>query len=270
MNESLLRYKFKASGIHFSISSAIFAVILYFILVYWYPFPYFVTDGGWQGVRLMIAVDLVLGPFLTFLVFDYKKKRREIVFDLSVIATVQLTALVWGGLAVYSQRPAVIVQMDEVFRSVTAKPYEDQGVELSQISAMSPQHPPVVYSLPPQTREDYLAQRKRILKGIGINAQVEIYRPLADYLSQVFEFRLDMQAELAEHEDLKIELEEFLRKQEAKLDDFYFMPYLGRYTMAILVFDKKGIMRGALHSQYSMYRITPDSEKPDSNEKKKK
>lgn len=270
MNKSLLKSKFKATSIHLSISSAIFIVILYFILVRWYPFPYFVTDGGWQGVRLMAVVDLVLGPSLTFLIFDYKKKRREIIFDLSFIGIVQLIALTWGGFAVHSQRPVVIVQVDEVFHSVEAKPFKNQGVELSQLSAMSPQHPPIIYSLPALTREDYLAQKERVERGIGMNTQVEIYRPLTDYLSQAFEFRLDMKAEIAEHEQLKIELEAFLKEQEAKLDDFYFMPYLGRYTIAILVFDKKGIMRGALHSQYSLYRITPDSGKPDSNKKKKK
>ena len=80
-----LKYKLKAISIHLLLSLLIFVVILYFILFDWYPEPFFTAQGGWQGIQLMAFVDLVLGPVLTFIVYDQLKQRKLIILDLSVI-----------------------------------------------------------------------------------------------------------------------------------------------------------------------------------------
>ena len=81
--KALLPHKLRAFSIHFLISLAIFAVLLFLILFHWYPMPWFPIDGGWQGVRIMIGVDLVLGPVLTFMVFNPAKGWRELTLDFS-------------------------------------------------------------------------------------------------------------------------------------------------------------------------------------------
>jgi len=101
--------KLKATSIHLFISLLIFLVILYLVLFDWYPEPFFTAQGGWQGIRLMAFVQLVLGPSLTFIVFDHLKQGKAIIFDLSVIAVLQASALVWGGYQVYAQRPIALV-----------------------------------------------------------------------------------------------------------------------------------------------------------------
>ena len=40
----------------------IFIIIGYLILFHWYPDFFFASDGGWQGIRIIAFVDLVLGP----------------------------------------------------------------------------------------------------------------------------------------------------------------------------------------------------------------
>ncbi|MCZ6669385.1 MAG: hypothetical protein O6932_12040, partial [Gammaproteobacteria bacterium] len=82
-SKSSIVTKLKASSIHFSLSLIIFFILAYQIYYNWYPVPYFSVDGGWQGIRLIALVDLVLGPLLTFLIFDLTKSRRAIIFDLS-------------------------------------------------------------------------------------------------------------------------------------------------------------------------------------------
>jgi hypothetical protein len=49
--------------------------------------------GGWEGLRIVIAVDLVLGPLLTLVV--YKAGKSSLTFDLSCIAIFQIACL--GG-----------------------------------------------------------------------------------------------------------------------------------------------------------------------------
>jgi hypothetical protein len=94
----LLITKIKATGVHLCLSLGIFLYLAYQIYYNWYPQPYFAIDGGWQGIRLVAAVDLVLGPFITFLIFDLTKSRREIIFDLATIALIQFAALFYGAL----------------------------------------------------------------------------------------------------------------------------------------------------------------------------
>ena len=100
---SLIKSKFKAAGIHLGISSIIFLILSYFIIFQWYPFPYFTADGGWQGIRIVALIDLVLGPLLTLIIFNHHKSRREIRFDLGTIALVQVCVLAWGIYTVHDE-----------------------------------------------------------------------------------------------------------------------------------------------------------------------
>ena len=79
---SLIKSKIKAAGIHLAISTIIFLFLAYFIIFEWYPFPYFTADGGWQGIRIIAMIDLILGPFMTLIIFNPGKSKREIRFDL--------------------------------------------------------------------------------------------------------------------------------------------------------------------------------------------
>jgi hypothetical protein len=74
--------------------------IIFFV---WYPHPYFVATGAWTVLRVLIAVDLGLGPLCTLVVF--KPGKRGLKFDLAAIALVQLAALVYGVMSIYQGRP---------------------------------------------------------------------------------------------------------------------------------------------------------------------
>jgi hypothetical protein len=61
------------------------------MLAVWYPQHYFAAMGGTTLILLLIGVDVVIGPLITLIVFDPKKKSLR--FDLAVIAVLQLGAL---------------------------------------------------------------------------------------------------------------------------------------------------------------------------------
>ena len=138
--------KLKASGIHLGISSVIFLGILYLILVEWYPGVFFEAEGGWSGIKLMAAVDLILGPSLTFIIFNHLKAKKEIVFDLSLIAIIQSSALIWGGLQVYSERPVTLVMWEGTFYTVTEDYYSKQGISLKNLASYSDEKPLIIYA----------------------------------------------------------------------------------------------------------------------------
>ena len=77
------------------------------MLLWWYSPPFFMFDGGWQVLRLIVLVDVVLGPLFTLIVFD--RAKRALRRDLAVIALVQAAALAYGAWIMHAYRPAFIV-----------------------------------------------------------------------------------------------------------------------------------------------------------------
>lgn len=118
-----LQEKLKAFGIHLIISLFIFILLVLWLYLILYPSFYFNMSGGWQGLMLILGVDVVLGPLLTFLVFNPHKKIREIVSDLLVVGAVQLAALGYGTYTVYQEHPRLVVLYEQGF--ATALSYRE-------------------------------------------------------------------------------------------------------------------------------------------------
>ena len=59
--------RWKASAIHLGLSAAIGAAVVTLMLVLWYPQPYFAAMGGDTLILLLIGVDVVIGPLITYL-----------------------------------------------------------------------------------------------------------------------------------------------------------------------------------------------------------
>ena len=84
--------RWKASGIHLVISIAIAVAAVAAMLGVMYPWEYFQASGGFKLLTILLSVDVVIGPLLTLLVF--KSGKPSLKFDLTVIALLQLAALI--------------------------------------------------------------------------------------------------------------------------------------------------------------------------------
>lgn len=119
-DDSTIMTRWKASLVHLSISTAIATAVLALMLLVWYPYPLFAAVGGQQVLLILLGVDMTLGPLITLIIFNAKKSRRALTFDLSVIATLQLAALIYGMSVVVQARPAFVVFSKDSFDLVTA------------------------------------------------------------------------------------------------------------------------------------------------------
>ena len=119
--------RWKAAGIHLSLSAltALGAAILIFGI--WFPPPYFKASGGDRLIALLIGIDLVAGPLLTLIIFKAGKKGLK--FDLFCIGAVQLAALVYGLSVITESRPAFIVATVDRFEVVPANAFDDGDLE---------------------------------------------------------------------------------------------------------------------------------------------
>jgi len=101
--------KTRATAIHFGLSLLIAAAAALLVFGLWFPGPYRELAGGRELFLLVVGVDVVVGPLMTFVVFNRAKPRREIFTDFAVIGLLQLAALAYGMWTVYQARPVHLV-----------------------------------------------------------------------------------------------------------------------------------------------------------------
>lgn len=119
----------RAAGIHLAVSSAI-ALLLF--LSFWcqlYPAPLFKAAGGLEIFVMLLAIDAVLGPLMTLIVWkrDWKQLRK----DLAVIALVQLAALGYGLHTLWIARPVFVAALGPRFEVVHATDIDAAEIKTS-------------------------------------------------------------------------------------------------------------------------------------------
>ncbi|MDH5244878.1 MAG: pilus assembly protein [Betaproteobacteria bacterium] len=110
--------RWQASALHLALSAAVALLVVTLMLVVWYPRQYFTAMGGDTLILILIGVDVVVGPLITLIIFDPKKKGLR--FDLTVIAAMQLAALAYGGSVMFEARPVYNVFVVDRFEVIAA------------------------------------------------------------------------------------------------------------------------------------------------------
>jgi hypothetical protein len=221
--------RFGAFAVHLGISLIIFVILGYVILYHWYPDFFFASDGGWQGIRIVAFVDLVLGPTLTLVVFNRSKPRKELQRDLSIIGVVQLGCLMAGTYVVYSERPVAMVYADGSFQSMTADDYRSAGVSVPEFHSWSPAWMSVVLPEDPTAQGEI---RKRLLiKGQPLKTAAEYYVPFET--SQIDTAREGL-SDLEMDRVGRAFFERFAQAHGGTIDDYLFLPFGTRYAPAVM------------------------------------
>ena len=242
-----LKYKLKAVSIHLFLSLIVFAIILYFILYEWYPEPFFTAQGGWHGIRLMAFVDLVLGPALTLIAYNHLKQRKEIIFDLSLIAIIQITALVFGGHMVYTQRPIALVYWANAFYTVTGEDYSVQGIDSPDFSQYSAHIPPLIYSRPVSTIADLEKSMFLSSKKIPVYAHVSLYEKVEDNLQDIFVNEVNIWEVILLNTAMQAQLNEITQ---GDIDAYRYVALNAKYQNMVLVMKENGEIVGEVKAPY--------------------
>ena len=173
----LWQSKLRAFGIHLAISLGVAALAALVVFGVWYPFPYREISGGRELFLLIVAVDVVLGPLITFTVFNPRKSRREKMLDFSVIGLIQVGALLYGLWTVFEARPVHTVFEYDRLRVVhaTEVPMElldrvPKGIEALPLTG------PTWLSLRPLRANETFDMTMAALNGVALAARPELWR----------------------------------------------------------------------------------------------
>lgn len=236
---ALLPHKIRAAGIHLGLSAVVFAGTVALMMLVWYPPPYFWIDGGWQFVRLAAAVDLVLGPLLTFIVFRPGKPSLRL--DLTAIAFVQVLALTWGCTLMYQQRPVFLVFAYDRFFSVTWPQLSGSALPRAQIEAMRAEHGVTIRNLTlPESASETLALIAHAkTRDVPIQALAEHYAPLSAQAVEHMARHAFEPSFFDTSPQQRAALDHWLSTQGGKtVADFVFVAFQARYGRRIAAVDR--------------------------------
>lgn len=114
----LLAKKLKAATIHFSATVVVVTAIAALIYLVWYPEPTATVIDAFGLIKIAAAVDIILGPLLTAVV--YKPGKPSLKFDLSVIVLAQAIALGYALYSIAIVRPVFIATTPDRLQVVSA------------------------------------------------------------------------------------------------------------------------------------------------------
>lgn len=109
----------KAAATHLLPTLLVLAIIAALVVFSWYPYPFWQVGRSGRFSLLLILAAGFAGPLMT-LAF-YKKGKRGLMFDLWVIAIVQLAAISWGTFSLYQARPYWMVYTVDRFEVLSMR-----------------------------------------------------------------------------------------------------------------------------------------------------
>jgi hypothetical protein len=100
-----MRFRLTAFGLHLAGSACALTLILGGLYLGWYRGPgWYLTEVA-RVVFIVVMVDVVVGPTLTLIIANPRKSRRSLARDIGAIVTVQIAALIYGSVTLWSGRP---------------------------------------------------------------------------------------------------------------------------------------------------------------------
>lgn len=224
---------------HLGISLIIFAIVLYFIIFHWYPQPFFTIDGGWQGIRLIAGVDIVLGPLLTLIVFKPGKKGLKT--DLTLIAIIQFSALVSGIYVVQNERAVAKVFQDGILNIVTGYDMRERNISNEDLEQYRIADAITIYlDLPDDNVQFSKLKIDSLKKQEPLYLSTSLYKKIdSDVLKKMRLFSIDVERYIKDkYSDRELKLfHAFLKKHNASNKDFLFLAIKARFKYGIVALN---------------------------------
>jgi hypothetical protein len=169
-----MQFRFKAFSLHLLASAAALTLILGSLYLGWYRWPGWYLADATQVVLVMICVDVVLGPTLTFIIANKNKSRRELTRDIGIIVVVQLCALLYGSVSLWNGRPLYYVFSENALSLIQAYDIDVEQANLGR--QLNAELAPHWYSLP---RWVFVPPSiaAAAAKGEDVTAMPKFYRP---------------------------------------------------------------------------------------------
>ena len=237
-----MKHRIRAGLIHLSLSAAIAGLVFLPIYFLWYPDVLFARAGGGALFQLIVGVDVVIGPLITFVIFVPGKKG--LMFDLAVIAFLQTAALAYGVYVLFESRPAYIVFVKDRYELVRANQFP--AAELPKAHAKGYDKlplggPKLVGVKLPADRDEQLRVLMAGMSGMDLQLFPQHYVPYDEVRAEVRSQGLPIADLRARNRGREAEIAATLAALGRKEEEARFLPLrTGRSELAVIVDAKSG------------------------------
>jgi hypothetical protein len=240
----------RAAGLHLLICAVVASLAAALVFGLWYPSFYRSASGGTDLFLLVTGVDVVLGPLLTFAVFNTKKGWRHLKRDLAIVGLIQVAALVYGLHTVYTVRPVAIAFEADRFRIIAAA-----GVYLPELPKAPPQYrtlplagPWLLGTRAPSPGEERKEAIFMGLQGFDVADRPLFWRPYSECVPEVLAKSRPMSALLTHYPARGAEFRAALSEMKADEATARFLPLMARADW-VMVLDANGAVLGPLKAE---------------------
>ncbi len=237
LNKELLKKKIKAFSIHLLLSIVLISSFFAFAILHWFPNNSLELSGIKDVLYIIIAADLLLGPVLTFLVFNPAKKSLK--FDLSAIIVLQLSMFIFGIYTVYIAHPVYITFTVDRFTLVSARDASPDKAKFDEYKI--PKYSKAMYAYVESPKD--MEERNELLfssalGGLDLDALSQYYLPYDENINKIISRGWDVDKVFVTTEQ-KNQLSSFLKENKIQLNDVVFLPVQGKAKFMTYAIDKE-------------------------------
>jgi hypothetical protein len=239
-NTNRFKSAIRATGIHFCIGLFLSAILAWLVFSIWYPYPYRTLAGGVELFTIIMVIDLVCGPLLTFILFSPTKPKRELMIDLSLVIFIQIIALSYGMWTVWQTRPIFVVHETDRLNIISRVSLDKK--ELAGLSAdMQPFFfdGPRMMSLRAFTQQEQQAINEDIKRGGRDRSERPFFYVQFDGL-KVYKNGFPLNKYLLIHPEIKKQVQSIIVNMDASnIEKFKYVPIVGRIYW-LTIYDESG------------------------------
>jgi hypothetical protein len=212
-------------------------LLLAFVVIrfLWFPDGYFYIFGIAKLFLVLVAVNLVVGPGLSTLL--YKPRKWGLRFDLIVVACIEIAILGFAMHEILERRPAFAVFAVDRFEAVTISEVDLDSLRNSQLALAHGYMPRLIYAELPTDLDamSRLIDETVILGMLDIDRRPEFWKPYAQGMSFIKAAAKPL-ATLLSLDDVRAEaIKRWLERQELSADDYAYLPIQGKTADGMMI-----------------------------------
>lgn len=231
----------RASGIHLCISLVVAGLAAVLVFALWYPYPYRAISGGKELFTLVVAVDVILGPLITFAIFNRAKPWAELRRDLATVGMLQVAGLAYGLWTVSVARPVHLVWEVDRFRVVHAVDIPEELLERvpPALAALPWTGPTLIAARPFRSTRESQDATIAALGGVHIGARPDLWEPYDAARARVRAAARPVSELKSRFAARAAEVDALLKSAGRSPDSIAYLPMVGRNSFWTLFIDSR-------------------------------
>lgn len=237
MKYGCIRSRLGASLAHLGLSALLISCVAVCVFGFWYPSYYADLSGGGRLFWILLAVDVVLGPSITFFVFSLNKSIQVLRRDLAVVGIIQMLALGYGVWVIAMARPIHLVFEIDRFRVVHAADVDSDSVFPVGVKRSSWGGPTLLGLRPFEDSREKMDATIDAVAGLQLAFRPRFWQSYELSVPDIISAAKPVMALARLHPQRLAEIEYLLRASGYSKDTVLYLPLIGRNTYWTVFID---------------------------------